>query len=180
MQNAGPIARRAAADARTPEVLSVRETGGNNRGKYVETYLKAAGASPGDPWCAALQFYRLLVAAKELGLKLPSDFDPRAYTPDWKNYALRNKLWIPVQTAQEAPLHTLQTGDMALFYFSNLGRIGHIEVVEEVHDWGCLTVGGNTGPDKGATVERAGDGVYLKKRTWSQLGARGGYARLPF
>ena len=185
MKDSGPIAQRAALDAQQPDVLSVRETGGNNRGKYVETYLKAAGTDAGDPWCAAFVFYRLIAAAKELGKTLPVDFDPRAYTPDWRNWAIKKQLWVPVATAKSDP-STVQVGDAVLFYFASLGRVGHVGMVTGL--WkndsgeiiGVRTVEGNTGPDKGADVERAGDGVYAKKRTWAQLGARGGFARLAF
>lgn len=69
---------------------------------------------------------------------------------------------------------------MALFYFASMGRISHIEVVVEVHDFGVITVGGNTGPDAGEGVEREGQGVFKKRRTWAQLGAKGGFARMPF
>lgn len=180
MKLSGAIAQRAAADTQRPDVLSVREEGGNNRGKSVETYQKAAGAGPGDPWCACFAFYRLLMAALALGLSIPKTFTPRAYTPDWKSWAIANGYWTPVAVAQAAPLHTVQVGDFAMFYFAAEGRIGHIGEVVAVHDWGVETVEGNTGPDAGASVERNGDGVYKKKRTWSQLGSRGGFVRIPF
>jgi hypothetical protein len=39
--------------AKAQAAANVREVGGANRGPQVEIYLKAAGMSPGSPWCAA-------------------------------------------------------------------------------------------------------------------------------
>ena len=180
MNEPGPISVQAAKDAQNANVLAVREIGGNNRGLSVETYLHSVDCDPGEPWCAAFVFYRLRQAGRALNTYLPRTFNPRGYTPTWKNWAVDNDLWIPVGTAKNAPIHLLRVGDAALFYFASMNRIGHIGIVTAVHDWGVETVEGNTGPDAGQSVERNGDGVFRKKRTWAQLGAKGGFARLPF
>jgi len=69
-----------------------------------------------------------------------------------------------------------------MFYFSQLGRIGHIGIVVEVQDWGVWTVEGNTSPEPSDedSVERDGDGVFKKKRNWSELGQYGGFVLVEF
>jgi hypothetical protein len=154
---------------------------GVNAGKYVEAYQKSCVPvlSAGDPWCAAFVVYRFIGAAGALGEKLPVGFPRSGYTPDWKLYAKKTGTWLPMPIAKafdERP----RPGDLALFYFKNLKRIAHIGIVVEVHDWGVVTVEGNTGPEVGSIVERNGDGVYLKRREWHELGAFGGFMKVDF
>ena len=63
-----PIALRAAADALAN--VGVTEEG-ENRGKWVETYLRTVGLPPGSPWCAAFVRFRFEQAAAALKLPLP-------------------------------------------------------------------------------------------------------------
>jgi hypothetical protein len=184
MQNPGPIALRAAADAEAN--VGVVEQGGNNRGKYVEIYQKAVGIGKGDPWCAAFCRYREEQADNAiLDAAVPSHFPDSGYTPDYKTWAIAQGLWIPVATARETP-SLVKRGDLALFYMPAQGRIAHIGIVVEPHTWGVWTVEGNTSPEVGHTlvagqgVNRDGDGVWRKKRDWAELGSKGGFARLPF
>lgn len=171
----GPIAKRAAADALAN--IGVTEEGGNNRGKYVETYLHSVGLDAGDPWCAAFVRYRFEQAAKALGVALPSNFPDSGYCPDYQSWARGRGLWIPISSdAARSP----QVGDLALFYFAGKGRVAHIGIVVEAHEWGVWTVEGNTGPEAGTGVNRDGDGVYKKRRDWSELGTSGGFVRCPF
>lgn len=183
MQNPGPIAQRAAAQALAN--IGVQERGGENRGKFVEVYQQSAGISPGDPWCAAFIYYRLKSASDQLGKRLPDGF-PRegankGYTPDYKNWALKNGLHIPASKAARDP-KLVQVGDLALFYFPRKGRIAHIGIVVDkfADGMGVVTVEGNTGPDAGDEVNRDGDGVFKKRRKYTQLGSAGGFVRLPW
>jgi hypothetical protein len=168
----GPIALRASREAL--ENVGVTEEGGNNRGKWVNIYLKAAHASPGDPWCGAFVAYRLLNAADDLDMTLPADFPLSAWTPDYKEWGKKHGLWIPVDSDER-----VLPGDLACFYFSAKGRIAHIGiVVERKASGGVYTVEGNTSPETG--VDRDGDGVYRKDRNWGEFGFGGGFVRLPF
>lgn len=170
----GPIAQRAAKEAL--ENVGVVEVGGENRGKFVETYLKFVGASPGDPWCAAFVAFRVFNAAQDLGLAVPKGFPKSAWTPDYKSWAIKNGLWIPVDSDER-----VLPGDLACFYFAAKQRIAHIgTVVERKTTGGVLTVEGNTGPESGEVVNREGDGVYRKDRDWREFGSGGGFVRLPF
>jgi hypothetical protein len=73
-------------------------------------------------------------------------------------------------------------GDLALFYFSALSRIAHIGIVTKVEEWGVYTVEGNTSPEPSdeLSVERDGDGLYAKKRNWSEFGKFGGFGFVNF
>jgi hypothetical protein len=168
----GPIALRAALEAEMN--VGVREVG-NNGGKWVALYLKAVNLLIGNPWCLAFLVFRLLDAASDLKKKLPSDVPRTGYTPTFANWAKQNGLWTPVSAARLYYGH-VQRGDFAFFYRSAMGRISHVGVVLEVHSWGVVTVEGNTNQ----AGSREGDGVYKKSRTWADLGAKGGFVRLPF
>ena len=171
----GPIAVRAAAEALAN--VGVTEVGGENRGTAVETYLRFVGASLGDPWCAAFVAYRLFNAASDLGLVVPSSSLRSAWTPDYKTWAQKQGLWIPVDSDEK-----VLPGDLACFYFAAKQRIAHIGIVVERKPGGVgvFTVEGNTGPEHGEVVNREGDGVYRKDRNWSEFGSGGGFVRCPF
>ena len=157
--------------------VGVTEQGGENRGKWVETYLQSVDAAPGNPWCAAFVSFRLQKAADELGLSLPSDFPRSAWTPDYKAWGIKHGLWIPVDSDE-----TVLPGDLACFYFSAKQRIAHIGIVvaRKPGGGGVFTIEGNTGPEHGEVVNRDGDGVYKKDRDWAEFGSGGGFVRLPW
>lgn len=170
-----PIALRVAADALAN--VGVTEEG-ENRGRFVETYQRAVGLPPGSPWCAAFVRFRFEAAAKALGLTLPAGFPDSGWCPDYKDWAIDACLWVGVEAAQAEPFQ-VRPGDLALFYFGAKGRVAHIGViVEPGQTWGAITVEGNTGPEKGAEVNREGDGVYRKRRDWDELGRYGGFVRM--
>lgn len=173
----GPIAVRAAADAELPANLTVREEGGENRGKYVEIYLAAVGLGPGAPWCGAFVRFRLEKAAGALGRTIPDDFPDSGWTPDYAAWGKKKGLWIPAHEA-----HRALRGDLACFYFAAKQRIAHIGIVVSALSGNrFITVEGNTGPSGAAgVVEREGDGVYRKSRRTGDLGVYGGFVRLPF
>lgn len=169
-------AKKALANVGTLEV-------GDNRGKAVETYQASCKPPipPGSPWCAAFVRFRQKDAATELNTTYDATFPRSGYTPDWSNWGKANGKWVSVSAAKEDST-LVRVGDCALFYFSQLGRIGHIGIVVEVHDWGVWTVEGNTSPEPSdeTCVERDGDGVFKKKRNWSELGQFGGFVLVDF
>lgn len=169
-----PIALKAAAEAL--DNIGVVEDG-ENRGKWVETYQAAVGIPPGSPWCAAFVRYRLERAAAALGTTVPKSFPDSGWTPDYANWAKANGFWVPVADAQNGVINP-RIGDLACFYFAAKQRIAHIGIVVQRKDWGVITVEGNTGSDDPGEVNRDGDGVYRKLRTWSELGKLGGFARI--
>ena len=163
------IANKAAVDALAN--VGVEEEGGENRGMYVTVYQESVGIPPGSPWCAGMVYYRLSTAAKKLGLTL-SGIPKSGYTPDWKNKAVELGKWLSVGKARATP-SKVRVGDLCLFYSSSKRRIFHIGIVVEVHDWGVVTVEGNTSAEAG--VDADGDGVFRKIRNWSELGSGGGF-----
>lgn len=172
MNAPGKIALRAVEDAIVN--VGVQEVG-NNRGKWVETYLRFVGAHPGDSWCAAFVAYRIWTAAKGLIHSIPVEFPKSAWTPHYAAWAKAQNLWLPKVRIEEA-----RRGDLCCFYFEGKGRIAHIGIVTEVGPGNTFhSVEGNTSPDN-KTVNRDGDGVYRKMRKVSALGKYGGFVRLPF
>jgi hypothetical protein len=162
--------------------IGVQETG-DNAGKAVETYLASCKPplGPGAPWCAAFVRFRMKDAATKAGIVYDSTFPRSAWTPDWHKWGVENNKFLNVQKAQANVMQILP-GDLALFYFRTLGRIGHIGIVETVQNWGVTTIEGNTSPEPEDedSVQRDGDGVYRKQRTWSELGKFGGILMVDF
>lgn len=185
--NSRPIAATAASDAL--ENIGVQEEG-HNSGKYVKAYLASCvpPLTEGSPWCAAFVRYRMKAAATRLGLTYDSTFPRSGYTPDWANWAKKNNRWIPVSELYDGMVgdknvsDVILPGDLALFYFSQLGRIGHIGIIASVRKTGIITVEGNTGPEPedAHAIEREGDGVYRKDRKWTELGKFGGILLVDF
>lgn len=173
----GPIAVRAASEALAN--VGVQEQGGNNRGQWVETYLRAVGLPPGQPWCAAFARFRYENAAGDLDLKIPEHFPDSGWCPAFKEWAKKHDLWIPVKDVKAGEIAPA-VGDMALFYFPLKQRVAHTGIVVKVAKTGVYTVEGNTGPDSGSEVQRDGDGVFRKWRSWNAFGQLGGFARIPF
>lgn len=182
-----PIATLAAKEA--IDNIGVQEVG-NNGGKAVETYLASCIPSlgAGAPWCAAFVRYRMKAAATKLGLTYDISFPRSGYTPDWANWAKQNNKWIAANqilnglSGQQQVKDIILPGDLALFYFSQLGRIGHIGIVVNANANGLTTIEGNTSPEPADAheVEREGDGVYRRRRTWRSLGKFGGILMVDF
>lgn len=156
---------------------------GNNTGDEVDLYLSLCvpKLSPGNPWCAGFVRAMMKASATQLSTTYDSAFPRSGYTPDWANYAKANNLWVPASSLRNGTAKA-RKGDLALFYFSQLGRIGHIGVVLDVQPTFMWTIEGNTSPepDSDGIVERDGDGVYKKHRRWSELGKFGGILRVNF
>jgi hypothetical protein len=171
----GNIGRAAASGALAN--VGVTEEGGDNRGRWVEAYQASVGIPAGSPWCAAFVRFRFEQAADKLDLELPAAFPDSGWVPAYVSWAKRSGFWVPAKDAEN-----IQKGDLACFWFPAKGRCAHIGiVVAPPNETGIFqTVEGNTGPDRGTEVERDGDGVYLKRRRISHLGANGGFIRIPF
>jgi hypothetical protein len=175
----GPISRRAAQDAKAKEVLSVREDG-SNRGTFVEVYLKAVGLAPGNPWCMAFIVLRLIKAAAALKIAFPKDVPKTGSTVLFSDYGKKKGFWIR-RADLELGRASLQPGDIVFYFFPSKGRIAHTGIVVDLADnKNFFTVEGNTSGGINDSVDRDGQGVYMKLRTLSSLGLWGGAVRLPF
>jgi len=175
----GPITRRAARDAQAKEVLPVREDG-SNRGTFVEVYLKAVGLAPGNPWCMAFVVLRLIKAATALKLVFPKDVPKTGSTVLFSDYGKKKSFWIR-RADFELGRAKMQPGDIVFYFFPTKGRIAHTGIVVELADnKNFFTVEGNTSGGINDSVDRDGQGVYMKLRTLSSLGLWGGVVRLPY
>jgi len=170
-----PVAVRASYDALG--VVGVAETTPHeNTGKAVDTYLSSVGLEPGEPWCAAFVYFRLLQASKELKTPLPngiSSMTGKGAAVSWYDYAKRLGSF-DAATAGTEPAR----GDLALFEIE--GGIHHIGFVVSYNaDTDLIrTVEGNTHPQ--GELSRDGWGVFARSRSRSEFGAIGGFARLAF
>lgn len=165
--------------------VGVHEETGNNDGKYIRMYQQSCvpPISEHGPWCAGFVVYRYTQAALQLGEDVPDDYPLSGWCPSFSRWAKKNSLWVPAMSCVQDN-GQVRVGDQALFYFKTLGRIGHTGIVVEIdpNGRGVWTVEGNTSPepDDYAHVEREGDGVYRKWRTWGEFGQYGGFARIDF
>lgn len=155
--------------------VGVREEG-ENKGRYIRVYLHSVGLSEGYSWCAAFVKYRFIQAANELNEDLSDEFmNLDGWTPNWEKYAKKNKIWISLEEARKNP-SAIKKGHLVLFYSEGKRRIFHIGIVIRSSKDGVITVEGNTSPSTG--VDADGDGVFLKRRRWSHIGAKGGFIKL--
>lgn len=125
------------------DVLKPREATGHNDGELVECILRNAGASKGDPWCAA-------------GMKMSADIsknwspkqDPAAVI-SWKN------------GGKPIPLNEIQRGDYVIRdYGPGKRHIGR--ALKRVLGF-VYSIEGNTSPgDEGS--QRDGQGMYRRVR----------------
>lgn len=153
--------------------VGVEEIGKDNHGPAIKKYLETIGLEEGYAWCAAFIKFRYIDAAKDLDEELSSGFlKLSGYTPDWKNYAQTNNIWIPMAIAKKNP-SLIKKGYACFFYSETRGRIYHCGIVISSNKDGFVSVEGNTSPGKG--VEANGDGVYRKNRSWNSLGSGGGF-----
>ena len=59
----------------------------------------------------------------------------------------------------------IKPGDVCTFYYTNLGRVGHVEIIYKADDKYVYTISGNTN----GVGSREGDGCYRKKRELSKV-----------
>lgn len=138
-----PVRKKVTDIARSQ--LHVRELTGKNDGKEVEAYLKSTGLGKGYAWCAAFVSWCFHKAGV--------DAIHSARAADWFK---QNLVWKKGMLGQKMPV--LKMGQTLGFWYDNLGRIGHIVIVEKDMKTSVSTIGGNTNT-KG---DREGQGVALK------------------
>lgn len=155
--------------------VGVTETDKDNHGPAIKKYLAAVDLEEGQPWCAAFLMYRFKTAAEKLGLTLSKDFlKLKGWTPDYKKYAQKFKIWTSVDEAKANP-SLIKKGHIVLFYSSEKERIYHCGIVISSNESGVVCVEGNSAPGPG--VNANGDQVTLKRRSWTHIGKLGGFLR---
>ena len=136
--------------------IGVREKTGNNDGPRVEAYLKSAGASVGDPYCAAFVWW---VTREALGSASP--YPRSAWSPDMVAGGTNN-------ISQARPADTFG------IYFADKKRIAHTGFVERREGSFLITIEANTTNSAaiGSAADREagkGGGVYRKRRPISTI-----------
>ena len=142
-----PVSPREALVQTAIGEIGVREEGGNNRGERIGQYLASTGLEQGHPWCAAFTKF----VYEECGIPTPG---ATAWSPSW--FPKSKTYWSKGQD------HTIiQKADIFGLHYSNLGRIGHVGLIEKIDENWLYTIEGNTGDDQG----RDGDVVRRHKRS---------------
>lgn len=140
--------------------LHVREDGYND-GKEVRKYLRSTGLGKGYPWCAAFVTW----CHDENNIPNPGS----ARVVDWFN---SNVVW---QRDWRKNQPEILPGYVGALYYENLGRLGHIFIVEYEDTNNYYTIEGNTN----RAGSREGDGVYRKIRPKKSVAALGDYCIKP-
>lgn len=149
-----PSERRLLCMAYLCDQLKVRESGGNNRGVWVEVFQTAAGIGPGDPWCAAALTFASIVAKADRPQR--PTYNPAAVL-GWRKWAV----------GEDRTVGSPTRGDIAMHQTTS--TTGHIGVVVKVVGPLVYSIEGNTGSGEGGS-QRDGDGMYRRVRTkgfWS-------------
>lgn len=150
------VAPRDRVLAEASALVGTTEATGRNDGPMIEAILKSAGASKGDPYCAAFNYWCYLRAG--LAARVPRS----AWSPDW----VRAATWTRAKGGR-----TPMPGDSFGIYFASKGRVAHTGLVEEWGDRSVRTLEGNTAPEAvaGSAADRDGGGIYRKRRLVSQI-----------
>ncbi len=132
--------------------LKVREIA-PNRSQAIDIYLRTVNSTPPNPWCAAFVGSNLYWC----GISNPKS----AWSPDYAKP--QDIIWTYTQ-----PRNKPLAGDVVTYYYSNIGRVGHVGFYEKTDSDGYfITIEGNTN----GAGSREGDGVYKKKRSQYQVHA---------
>jgi hypothetical protein len=155
--------------------IGVTESSIDNFGPAIKKYLASVNLEEGFAWCCGFVKYRFIVAAEKLDLTLSKEFlKLDGWSPSWKKYAEKHNVWTSLEDAKANP-SIVKKGHVILFYSAEKKRIYHAGIVISSNESGVVTVEGNTGPGPGVTAN--GDGVYLKRRSWTSIGKLGGFLR---
>lgn len=126
--------RNAAVDLARSQIGVTENPKGSNWGPVVAEYLKSVGIHSPAPWCAAFVYW---VFQRTLGAKNP--LPKTGYTPLILRWAKEQKRIIPIAQCQP--------GDLVLFYYPHLKRVGHVGIVALAKPDHVWTIEGNTNDD---------------------------------
>jgi len=131
--------------------LGVKESGGDNRGEWVDKFEKSIGGkAEGQSWCLAFVQFCANEVAKQLGCTN-------------KLFATEHCLTVWNKTDPKQRLPLPQVGCLIIWQFGNTAE-GHVgTVVEVLPNNQVKTIEGNTSDGKG--INRNGDGVYERVRS---------------
>lgn len=130
--------------------LYVRETS-INRSIEIDSFNTNVGVPLGSPWCASYISW----VYNHFNIINPNS----AWSPNWA--LKKDRIWDKNLKNNI----NIKQGDVSTFYYSNIGRVGHVEIIYKVDDKYIYTIGGNTD----GSGNREGDGCYRKKRELSKV-----------
>ena len=135
--------------------MGTPEVGKNNHGPGPKKYLAACGLPEGYPYCACFAKYGYAKVGN------PTK-GATAWSPSW--FPNSKVIWRAGKGTA-----TPQPADVFGLYYSKLGRIGHVGIIERWQDprgddW-AYTIEGNTNGEG----SREGDGVHRRRRLKRQI-----------
>ncbi|MDZ4810776.1 MAG: CHAP domain-containing protein [Bacteroidota bacterium] len=144
--------------------VGVTENGGDNRGPEVEMFQKAVdGKAAQEAWCLGFSQY----CVREADKKYSELFE--GTTPKNILFQTEHVLTLWNKTPKENRIEKPHVGCLILWNYYKDGKqttLGHVGIVSKIiDDTFCQSVEGNTSPSN--SVQRNGDGVYLKTRAYS-------------
>lgn len=131
--------------------IGVTEATGRNDGVVVESYQRVTGNRKGDAWCASFVAWCL----KQAGLNVNGNGAARSWFTE--KYVVYTRSTHGVRNFHKLALKRGNTGSL---YYKNIGRIGHIFFIDNIHGDYIITVEGNTN----AGMSREGGGVFRLRR----------------
>jgi hypothetical protein len=142
----------------------VREIGGNNKGKDVESILKRVDLPPGQPWCMALYYTMYDDAADLLGI--PNPIPKTGKVSNYWNKALKQKLTYKIILSKDVLLGAkLNKADALIFQRGKTlgdgsfgGHIGSLQ--EQISKNQVKAFEGNTGSQS----DWDGEGAFMRVR----------------
>ena len=135
----------------------IREATGNNDGKEIWKYQKAAGIPKNSFWCAAFVVWCHLQLNPDILIPI-SGWSPDFFKSNqvYHKKHLRTKVWIP------------RGGEVFGKYYESKGRVAHVGIIEE--KWGkhYHTIEGNTSLSASfvlnITDENDRDGIWVARK----------------
>ena len=129
------------------KMIGVKEWGVNT-GPEVDIILSSVDLEPGNPWCAAFNYYVFRQAG--YGKIAPKT----GWSPSWLVGGKRVPYSPPASVFG--------------VYFESLGRVAHTGIIEKTENGFATTIEGNTNAG-GGRGEGGGDGVYRRKRSMRSI-----------
>lgn len=140
--------------------IGVKEEGGDNKGKWVETFQKTVdGKAQGEAWCAGFTQYCVAEVAKLLKIK-PTLFKSEHCLTIWNNTPKEKRLKKPVEGCIVV---------WGMWVNGKQTASGHMGMVVAPKGTDAfISIEGNT--SDGVAVNRNGDGVYKRTRLINSKG----------
>jgi hypothetical protein len=164
-----PISIAEAVARAAESKIGIREEGGPNKGKGLAPFFAAdwykpngpKGLDDGYPWCAAFVCWCVQVAIAGRTVTFERPRTPSAYGLEEWSLAQDDSTW----TLRDPGPQDLRRGDIV-----TLKRVSHVGIAVSAPDEAgfVTTVEGNTNE----AGSREGDGVYQKRRHYSEIRAR--------